>query len=309
MTALGYTAGVRGLAIVIVLGWTAVAHARPATLVALAPARDARRAVAIGPAGEVYEPDGSGAWVRTRAGGTAVELVDANVSAGIVIAGAKRAPPFKLKNGVWSAIHLAPRAKALIGRGSRALAAVGKTVFALDKRQPRKLADAPAAVVGLAAGPGGAVIATAKGLHRQQGAAWKPIKKAPRRVRELVSERWALVDKGALDLETLKIVPWPRGFSVVHATTIGNRLVGVARHGKQLELVTVTAGKRKLTREPIPVALRSPVVGVVVDSADRAVVATRDGTLALRVGGTWTTTQVRVEIAPPRPGPAPAASQ
>lgn len=292
------------------------AHAGKPTLVALAPASDARKAVAIGPAGEVYEPDGKGAWVRTQAGGTAVEIVGATSVGGTVIAAAKGAPPFKLKATGWTAIHLAPRARAIVGSGSRVLAAVGKSVFALDKGQPTKLADAPGGVRSLAASKAGAVIVTDKGIHRLEGGTWKLVKKAPKAVRALVSDRWALVDRGALDLKTLKMVVWPAGLRIAEATTVGDTLVAVATHGKKHELLTVKAGKGKkqseVEREEIPLDGAAPIVGLVVDRDRRAVVAARDGKLAVREAGAtgaWTTTEVRVELAPAKTGPAPAISE
>ena len=59
----------RGLFLLAILLAGGVARAEKPTLVAIAPARDARQAIAIGPAGQIYEPDGKGAWIRTKAGG------------------------------------------------------------------------------------------------------------------------------------------------------------------------------------------------------------------------------------------------
>lgn len=295
----------RAVAFLGVLCCASLAHAGKATLVGLAPAAsDARKAVAIGPAGEVYEPDGNGAWVRTQAGGTAVELVGANAVGGTVIAQAKSAPPFKLTRGGWSAIYLKPRAKAVIGSGTRVLAAVGKSVFALDRGQPVKLADAPTNVRAVAGSSSGALIDTTKGLHKLVGSVWKPIKKAPTNVRGLVNDRWVIVDNGAFDVKTMKTIAWPAGVHVAEATMAGTKLVAVGTHGKQVELVTVNG--KKVEQETVPLDTKSPIVGLVADREGRVVVATRDGTIAMRVGGTWTTSDVRVELGEPRPGPAPA---
>jgi len=294
---------------VIVLAST-VARADKPTLAALAPARDARRAVAIGPAGQVYVPDGKGAWVRTQAGGVAEELVSASAVGTTVIAGARGAPPFKLKGGAWTALHLGLKAKALVGTGSRVLAVVGTSVFALDKRQPVKLPAVPptvTAVTAVGASPRGVVIATDQGLMKLAGTAFKPLAKAPKTVRALIDDRWALVDRGALDLKTMKPFVWPAGVQIALATTIGNDFVGVSMHGKTIELITIKAGK--VGREKVPVDDAKPVVGVVVDKQARVAIALRDGRIALRDKGSWTVSEVREELAAPKPGPAPAESQ
>jgi len=295
---------VRALICLLVLASSA--HADHALLVSLAPAADARRAIPIGPAGQVYEPDGKGAWVRRQAGGVAVELVGAASEAGTVFAAARGAPPFKLHAGAWTACNLGLKAKAILGSGPRALAAVGKTVFGLAAAQPTKLADAPEPVLALAASRTGVVIETDHGIARLDGSAFKPVKKAPKKVLALLSDRWALVDRGALDLKTLKTTPWPAGARVTDATVLGDTLVGVAPHGKVIEVFTLKAGK--LARDKLPVTSAAPVVGVVADAQGRVVIALRDGTIAIRDGGNWVSTTVRDEIPAAKPGPAPATS-
>ncbi|HEX5064312.1 MAG TPA: hypothetical protein VFV99_33285 [Kofleriaceae bacterium] len=296
----------------VLASWTlasGIARADKPTLVALAPARDARKAVAIGPAGQVYQPDGKGAWVRTQAGGVAEELVSASTIGTTVIAGAKGAPPFKLKGGAWTALNLGLKVKATIGNGSRPLAIVGTSVFALDKRQPVKLPNVPTTVTSvMAAGASarGVVIATDQGLLRLAGKIFKPLAKAPKTVRMLIDDRWALVDRGALDLKTMKPFVWPAGVQIVEATTIGNDFVGVSMHGKTIELITIKAGK--VARETVPIDNAKPVVGVVVDKQARVAIALRDGRIALREKGTWTVSEVREELAAPKPGPEPAES-
>jgi hypothetical protein len=286
------------------------ARADKPTLAALAPAADARRAIAIGPAGQLYEPDGKGAWIRTKAGGVAEEVTGATAAGTTVFAAAKGAPPFKLKAGAWTAVNLGLKPKAILGGGSRVLAAVGTSVFALDKAQPLKLADAPGPVTALAASATGVVIQTDKGLMKLEGAAWKPVKKGPKAVRALISDRWALTDRGAFDLKAMKPFVWPSGVHIVEATTIGNDFVGVSMHGKIVELVTIKAGKTgKIEREVVAIDNPKPIVGLVVDKEARVVVAMRDGRIALRDKGTWTVTDVREELAAPKPGPAPAESK
>lgn len=295
------------MASLVLAGSLGSAYAGGDKLAALAPAADARLALAIGPAGQIYEPDGKGTWVRKQAGGVTHEIVTAAGAGNTVVAGAKGAPPFKLKGGAWSVMNVGLRAKAIVGTGSRLLAAVGKRVFALDREKPAKLADAPASVVALAGSANGVVIATESGLMKLVGSSFKPIAKGPKQVRALVSDRWALVERGAFDLQTMRAITWPAGVHVVDATTIDNDLFGVSLHDAALELVTVQRGK--VAREPVPVERPSAVAGIVVDAQRRVVIALRDGRIALRDGGTWTVTEVREQLFEAKPGPAPAASK
>ena len=299
--------------LVAILLFATPARADKPTLAALAPAHDARRAIAIGPAGQLYEPDGNGAWVRTKAGGLAEEVTGATAAGNTVFAAAKGAPPFKLKAGAWTAVNLGLKPKAILGSGSRVLAAVGKSVFALDKQTPTKLADAPGPISALAASSTGVMIQTDKGLMKLEGTVFKPlklVKKAPKTVRALLSDRWALVDRGAFDFKALKAFVWPAGVHIVEATTIGNDFVGVSQVGKTVELIRIKAGKTgKIEREPVAIDNPKPIVGLVVDKEARVVIAMRDGRIALRDKGVWTVSEVREELAAPKPGPAPAESK
>lgn len=291
------------------------AHAEAPKLVAIAsPTADARKAVAIGPDGQVYEPNGKGEWIRTQAGGVADPLVTVTSASGMVLADAKGNALFKLHAGVWSSVYLDTKLKAILGTGSRALAAVGKTIYALDKGRAVKLGEAPVPVLALAGSRAGVVVSTAKGLMTMKGATFKPIKNAPKSTRTLVSDRWVLVDRGAIDLKSLKTTAWPAGAHVgdgdATATTTakGEQLIAVGTHGKSTDLYTISAKTAKLEQEPIPFTARVDIVGVVADKAGRIVVATRDGQLAVRDGGKWTIATVREELSDAKPGPAPAES-
>ncbi len=276
-------------------------------LAALAPADDARRAIAIGPEGQVYEPDGKGAWVRTHGGGIGRPIVGATAVGGTVLVGATGAPPFKLAGRTWSALHFGRKVRAILGRGSRGLAAVGRSVFALDTLEPSKLANAPASIRALAGSGKSVVIATERGLMKLVGSAFRPVPRCPTGVRSLISERWALLDRGAFDIKTLRTVPWPTDVDVERATAVGNDLVGVSRHGATVELITVRG--RKVTREPVPLRGATSIVGIIVDKQARVAIALGDGRIAVRDGGTWTVTEVRQALPAARPGPPPAESR
>jgi hypothetical protein len=287
-------------------------------LVALAPAPsddDARRAVALGPAGEVYEPDGKGAWVRTKPIATADALQGAGRAGAAVVALADGVV-YKLSENGWSALRLVQRGKAILGDGTHAVAAVGKQLFAIDRPvngEPQKLGVAPADVLALGAGAKAVIVATPRGLVRIEGTKTTTLAWAPRTVQRLVGDAWAIVDRGALDLRTNKLVAWPAGVGVGAASPVAlagdGALVAVATvRGNPLELVIVRGGK--LERDPI--AITPPAiapVGVAVDRANRAVVALRDGRVAVRERGAWTAVTVSEQLPAAKPGAGPAPSR
>jgi len=282
------------------------AYADP-ELVALAPApSDARLAVAIGPAGQVYEPDGHGAWTRKREVEIALHVVGAARAGSRVLALTEAGVPFRLTADGWTVVHLGTKQKPIASASPRPMVALGKTVLALDDghAEPVKLADAPAPVLAVAASSSGVAIETERGLLRLEAKGWKPITGAPARVGALLSDRFALTDR-VLDLKTQKSVEWPRGMKVEHAIAVDDGVLAVGRQGKDTVLATVRAGK--MISEVVPVD--APVVGLAADRAGRVVVAVRDGRLAVREKGTWST--VHVDDKPPadRPGSPPASSK
>ncbi|HUS30024.1 MAG TPA: hypothetical protein VMZ53_16070 [Kofleriaceae bacterium] len=295
------------------------AHAESAVLAGIAtPAPgDARKAIAVGPQGQVYEPDGKGAWVRKKAGGTGDEIIGAQSANGTIVADAKGSSMFRLEDNGWTSIRVAQKGGAILGAGTRLLAAAGKTIFALDKRSPTKLAEAPLPVLAVAGTiGGGVVVATAKGFFGLQGTAFKQIKNAPRGG-TLLSDRFLLVSNGVFDLKTQRTLTWPAGLKITDTALVGaDMLVAVGSRGKTFELVTVkasgavvvakkgaakgakgaagggaagggaagggAAGGGGADTETIPLPNASRVVGLVADKAGRVVVATRDGHIAVR---------------------------
>jgi len=278
----------------------------PVRIAALAPADDVRKSVVIGQAGEVYEPDGRGRWVHKLACSTATPVAAAGRAGGAVVA-LGQGVVYRLAGNGWSALRLVQRGKAILGAGARSLAAVGRQLFALDgltAGEPTKLAVAPANIVAIGAGAKGVVIATETGVFRLAGGKLVAVKNAPRNAR-LISDRWAIVDRTALDLATQKSTALPGDLAIaVAAAAPDDALVAVGAGRAGLELVTLRAGK--LARDPL--GLTGAAVGVAVDRAGRAIVALSDGRIALRDKAGWTTTEVADEPADERPGTAPATS-
>ena len=281
-------------------------------LVALAPPAspndDARRAVAVGPHGEVYAPDGKGAWVRRLPATTADRLSLAG-RAGAAVVASGEGGVYRLADNGWSAARLTQKGQAIMSSGPSAVAAVGRQVFALDRNvsgEPAKLALAPTPVLAIGAGRS-IVIATDRGLYRIAGTKTTRLERAPRRVTRLVSDVWALVDRGAVDLRTNTTTPWPAGL-IIHVAAVGpaDSLVAVGSSRAGLELLTLRAGK--LTRAPITLTPTGVPVGVAVDRAGRAVVALRDGRLAVRDHAAWSTVTVDEQPGAEKPGAPPATT-
>lgn len=279
-----------------------------AVLVALAPSPDdARKAVAVGAGGEVYAPDGKGNWIHQQQIATADPLALAG-RAGAAVVALGNGIVYRLADNGWSAVRLHQHGRGIMNAGPHAFAAVGKTLYALDhdaNGEPAKLVDAPSPILAIGAGSKGIVVALDTGLFRVTGTKLLPIKDAPAGLR-LISDRWALAAHGIVDLATMKAVPWPSGLSLELATTTpDDALAGIARSQAGLELVVLRNGK--LARDALT-ATGTPV-GVVLDRANRAVVAFADGTLAVRDKAGWTTTQVSDSAPAARPGPGPASSE
>ncbi len=295
-----------------VLGPLLWALARPVaadpTLALLSPATDARKAIAIGAGGEVYNPDGSGAWVRTQAVGTASVLSTIGIAGGDVVAEGEGIVYQLAENG-WSAIRLHQSGKATMSSGTRAVAAVKRQLYSLASAragEPEKLALAPDTITSIGSGTS-IVIAMARGLARVEGTKVTAIAGAPKQVIRLVDDRWAIVAGGAFDLRAGRSTSWPAGAAIGAATAVDDRLVAVATIGGTLELWTVKAGT--LARETIAVTPAGNPVGVVIDRADRAAIALADGRILLRDKGAWTTIVVRDALPVGHSGSPPARSR
>ena len=300
---------------VVIVAAARAAGAAPA-IAAIAAASHARGAMIVGPSGQVYDPDGRGSWVRHRAGGVGDAVGVAVIAGDTVIAGAADAsashgPPFQWQGGAWHVIPLALRAHAVVGRGTRAAAAVNRAVWTLDG-VPKQLADAPAAVTMVGASAAGIAVATARGVFRLDGKQWTVVDHAPAVV-ALLDDRWAQTAGGVFDLRAGKPIAWPSGFPAAAAVAVDRDgdVVAAGVDGRGVAVVVVANGHATLDRMPDS-AVSGPigtVVGVATDRDGVVVVAVADGRVAIRDGGRWSATAVRDELPAPRAGAPPATSR
>jgi len=278
-----------------------------------APGDDARTSIALGPAGQVFEPDGAGGWLRKQPITTSDRLSVIGRAGGQIVA-LGDGVAFRLAPNGWTAIRIIMKGKVVISAGPRSVAAIGRQLYALDRAafgEPTKLALAPSAVLAIGSGTKGTVIAIDRGLFRVEGSRMTAIKRVPRRVDQLVSDRWALVSNGAVDLKSGVTTPWPSGLTIATAASGPNEglvAVGVTTTGgaRRLELVTLVG--KKLVREPLPDGVTGSAVGVALDSSGRAVIALRDGRLAVRERGAWNVVSVREALPASQAGAPPATS-
>jgi hypothetical protein len=266
---------------------------------AIAPG-DARTSIAVGPAGQVYEPDGHGAWLRKRGGGIGPVVVTAS-RGGDVIAGTV-AGAFRLGPAGWSVIYLGQHAKPIVASGPRAVAAVGRELFTLAPA-PTHIADAPAPITAIGASATGIVVATDRGVLRLDGKAFVAIPHAPAVVTGFAGDRFALVADGAVDLRTGQTTTWPSGLTLAVARQAADdSLVAAMTTSTGVELVHVHGAT--LDRDKLDVT--GTPVGIAVDRDGRAVIALADGRICTRDHGAWAVATVKDELPPARPGSPPA---
>lgn len=290
-------------------------------LVALVPAAtdDARRAIALGPHGEIYAPAeapaaSAPAWIRTTRFSTVGTLTQAGRigSDGAVVA-LGNGIVYRLADNGWSALRLAQRTPARLASGRHAVGAVGRQLHALDRLvagEHAKLGSAPSTILAIGGGPRSTVVATAKGLFRATAGKLAPIRRAPPRVDALVDDRWAIAGRSAIDLAKPAAVALP---GAVEAATVASdgALLAVVASGADRQLVRLDAA-HKLTRSPLAwPAPASAAVGIVADRAGRIAIALADGRIALRAepAGAWQLSPVTTAPPVAAPGAPPATSR
>ncbi len=291
-----------------------VASARADVLAAIVPSGDdVRRSIAVGPSGQVWEPDGTGTWTRRAEGGVAADVRGAALAGNALVVGGKSVPLYRKESAGWIAMRLGERGRTTVGTGPRASIAIGKTIFVWNgatwKRVGRTLGNVGAL---WAASETKVVVATDTGVARYAAGGFTVVTGAP----EVAAfgtggpAPWATTTDGAAYEVTTRRVHRPT----------------VAGEPMMVELVAVSAGttwalgrtttgiglgrfhKGAWTEAiPPPIADDDAALAMAADASGALLVATRGGALhVLPDGGSWTA-GTRAEALPAAtPGPGPA---
>jgi len=197
-----------------------------------------------------------------------------------------------------------------MSRGPRAVGAVGKQLYALDRwkaGEPEKLATAGSTVLAIGAGKT-VVVATDKGVFRVAGNKVTAIPGIAG-ARSFAGDRWALTHDAVIDLGSKKRTAWPAGAKVTATCVDNDTLHAVATQGGKLVHLELR-GAGPIRQTPVEGALAGAhAVDVVVDRAGRIVIAMSDGRLLVGDKSTWTAATVRDALPDPHPGSPPATSR
>ena len=276
-------------------------HGAPVIAAVAVDPHDARAAILVGPGGQIYRPDGAGAWTRTAGGGIAAGVVAAVRDGDDLIAAAPRTPLYRWHDGAWRAEPVGAHGAILLGAGPAPAVAVGTRVLvrAGDAWRP----------VGRAPGPPTALWA------RSPGDIWIVVDGAPWHLRggrftrtagtatAIVGARpWALAGPLARRLDARIRVGAAGAGTVLGAATVGAATWLLVRDGRAAAVERHGTG----TAPPAPPA--GDWAWLWADPAGRVAIAAPDGHVAILDGGAWRTTRAGDRLAAPRPGPGPARS-
>lgn len=159
------------------LGDQSAAGSRPPEVAAAVPGKGV---VFVGRSGQIYRPAGAGVWRRAEPGGVSVNLVGAvRGSDGAIVGVATHTPLFTWEDGAWRVAFLPGHGPLALARGGGPVAvAVGRVVYLLDGARWRRIAVARRRITALwASSPRRVYVVTAGGhLARGHGRSWRPIR-------------------------------------------------------------------------------------------------------------------------------------
>ncbi len=269
------------------------------------PGDDVRAAILVGPSGQVYEPDGKGAWTRSHGGGVAADVTGATTVDGDLVVTGRAAPMYRRDGTTWFAMPIGESGKTALSRGPAAAVAIGKKVFVLKKGKWSRVGSIPGRVTAVwASGPKAVWAQTDSTLYRLKGSDFVTAGDAMTALGG--AEPWGIAADGTLrDLDAGKSIPGDLDGATVTA-------VAIAGADADLRAIVQTAGGLVLARvvkgalqkvDDLPGTGR--VVGMAVGDG-RVLVVMADGTVALRDQDAWTTSQVKDALPAAGKGPGPA---
>lgn len=269
---------------------------------------DVEDAILVGPSGQVYEPDGKGAWTRKHGGGVAADVTGATMVDGDLVVTGRAAPMYRRDGATWFALPIGESGRTALSRGPAVAVAIGKKVFVLDKGKWVRVGSLPGKATAVwAAGKKSVWASTDAQLYKLAGSEFKKVGDPV--VGLGGAEPWAITADGGLrDLGGGKTVPGELDGAHVTALAVAGAdddlRVVVQSAGGALVLARVTKGA--LARvDDVPGA--GPVAGLAV-AGGKVLVALGDGTVAT-YGKAWTTVTVADALPADADGPAPARTR
>ena len=288
--------------------------ARADVLAAIVPASDdVRRSIAIGPSGQVWEPDGAGTWTRKTEGGVAADVRGAALAGTALVVGGKFVPLYRKEPIGWIAMRLGERGRTIVGTGPRAAIAIGKTIFVWSGTSWKRVGRTLGEVVALwAASESKIVVATDTGVARYAAGGFAVVPAAPPVATFGTGgpATWAVTTDGAAYEVTTRRVHRPtvggEPMTVEHVAVTAAGAWALGRTSAGLALGAFHKGAWSEAIAP-PIAPDDTVLAIVADRSGALLVVTRGGALhVLPAGGSWTT-GTRAEALPAAtPGPGPA---
>ncbi|MBK7071034.1 MAG: hypothetical protein IPH44_01925 [Myxococcales bacterium] len=292
----------------LVLASAGAATAEPLAAVALAP--DPLASTLVGPSGQVWQPDGHGAWTRDAGGGVAADVGGAVVAAQLVVVG-KATPAYRLDPDGWQALRLGERGKTVMGGGPHPAFAIGRNVFVWKAKAWVRVGAAPAGIVALWAGSDSKVyVAGADRLWRLAGK--RLVDHATASVTRFASGAapLAIAADGALfDVAAKAAAPVVLGgerLTPLAATTAPDGAAWVfARRAAGPILARRVRGAWQEVAAPA-VADDDRPLALAVHADGTVFLPLASGAVWLQRGGAWSQATLTAPAPPPRPGPGPA---
>lgn len=270
---------------------------------------DVTKSLLVGPSGQVYEGDATG-WVRRRGGGVAADVTGAAIAGGELVVAGRMTPMYRRTGETWFALRLGEDGMTRFGTGPTPAVVIRRQVFVHSKaRTWTRVATIPGKTASAVWASGKTVwLADGAGVYRLKG---KSFVRAGDTVDGLGGGTpWAITPTGLRHLGSGRTVAAELDGAAVTILAAGGAsgaadlTVVVEAAGKP---VLATASKTGLTRvDDVPVT--GAIAALAVDKEGRVLIALRDGTVAVRAGGSWQTFQVSDQLPAGRDGPGPSLS-